>query len=307
MLFVTGEDRLIEWWKKELTERFEMKDLGLMHYFLGLEVWQNKDGIFLAQGKYTMDILKRFGMLECTSMATPMISNLKKLHDLETGSALVDPTMYRQLISSLLYLAHTQRNICYSMSVLSQFMIEPRHRHWVAAKHILRYLKGTITYGLSYSSNGGISLHGYADSNWVGSLVDKKNTISYSCSFGSAMISWSSRKQGSIAHNTTEAEYIAASDACKEAEASPPPPGSKAKARPVWIHTESVPESVLPPVLDASWKFLKLSSEARFVRRFSRMKRGALKGESYGSVHASRKSVERPKKIDFFLILFFLG
>lgn len=117
-LFLTGENHLIEWCKKELTERFEMKDLGLMHYFLGLEVWQNKDGIFLAQRKYTMDILKRFGMFECKSMATPMITNLKKLHDSDTRSDLVDPTMYRQLIGSLLYLAHTWPDICYLVSAL---------------------------------------------------------------------------------------------------------------------------------------------------------------------------------------------
>ena len=80
-LFLTGEEHLIAQCKRELTSEFEMKDLGFMHYFLGLEVWQSSDGIFLSQGKYTVDVLRRFGMLDCKSMSTPMVSNLKKLHE----------------------------------------------------------------------------------------------------------------------------------------------------------------------------------------------------------------------------------
>jgi hypothetical protein len=84
-----------------------MKDLGLMHYFLGLEVWQKPGEIFLSQSKYAVDVLHRFGML-CKSMSTPMISNLKKLHDQATGSDPEDPTVYRQIIGSLMYLVHTR-------------------------------------------------------------------------------------------------------------------------------------------------------------------------------------------------------
>jgi hypothetical protein len=116
-----------------------------------------------------------------------------------------------------MYMIHTRPDICYAVSALSQFMAEPRQRHWVAAKHILRYLRGTITCGLRYTSSGGIFLHGYADSDWAGSPVDRKSTSGYCFSLGSAMISWSSRKQGSIAQSTVEAEYIAASDASREA------------------------------------------------------------------------------------------
>ena len=91
-----------------------MKDLGLMHYFLGLEVWQRQGEIFLAQGKYTVDVLKRFGMMDCKSMSTPMVTNLKKLHDSDTGLDLVDPIMYRPLIGSLMYMIHTRPDICYA-------------------------------------------------------------------------------------------------------------------------------------------------------------------------------------------------
>jgi hypothetical protein len=103
-----------------------MKDLGLMHYFLGLEVWQRHGEIFLAQGKYTMDVLKRFGMMDFKSMSTPMVTNLRKLHDSDTGLDLVDPTMCGQLIGSLMYMIHTRPDICYAVIAMSQFMTEPK-------------------------------------------------------------------------------------------------------------------------------------------------------------------------------------
>lgn len=111
-LFIIGEDHLIDKCKKEVAFEFEMKDLGLMHYFLRLEVWQRPSEIILSQGKYTIDILKRFGMMDCKSMSTPMETNLKKLSESATSSDLVDPTMYRQLIGSLMYLVNTRPDIC---------------------------------------------------------------------------------------------------------------------------------------------------------------------------------------------------
>jgi hypothetical protein len=101
-----------------------MKDLGLMHYFIGFEVWQKHGEIFLSQSEYAVDVLHRFGMLDCKSMTTPMIYNLKKLHDQATGSYPEDPTIYRQIIGSLMYLVHTRPDICYAVNSLIQFMCE---------------------------------------------------------------------------------------------------------------------------------------------------------------------------------------
>ena len=101
-LFLTGEEKMIAQCKREITSEFVMKDMGLMHYFLGLEVWQRPDEIFLSQGKYAVDILQRFGMQECKPMSTPMVSNLKKLHEIASCSKPVDPILYRQLIGSLM-------------------------------------------------------------------------------------------------------------------------------------------------------------------------------------------------------------
>ena len=141
-----------------------------------------------------MDVLQRFGMIDCKSMSTPMVSNLKKLHESDSGSNLVDPTMYMQLIGSLMYLIHRRPDIFFAVSALSQFMSEPRHRHWIVAKHVLRYLRGSVAFRLRYTSSGGVLLHGYADSDWAGSSIDQKSTSGYCFSLGSTMISWSSRK-----------------------------------------------------------------------------------------------------------------
>ena len=108
-IFLTGNDKPINDCKKKLAGEFEMKDLGLMHYFLGLELWQSPKGIFLNQGKYAVEILKRFDMLDCKSMATPMDTNLNFLYD--ESSELVDETQYIHIIGSLMYLMNTRKYI----------------------------------------------------------------------------------------------------------------------------------------------------------------------------------------------------
>jgi hypothetical protein len=120
-------------------------------------------------------------------MAIPMTINLKLLSD--SSSYLVDPTMYKQLIGSLMYLVNTRPDICFAVNTLSQHMVEPRHVHWMETKHMLRYLHDTIGYGLSYVSGGDVKLQGYSDFDWVGSALDKKSTFKCCLSLGSGMIS----------------------------------------------------------------------------------------------------------------------
>jgi hypothetical protein len=116
-LFLTGEEKFIIECKKKLASEFEMKDLGLVHYFLGLEVWQSPERIFLNQEKYAVEILKRFDMLECKSMNTPMETKLKLLVD--TSSELIVATLYRHIIGSLMYLTNTRPDICFAVNTLS--------------------------------------------------------------------------------------------------------------------------------------------------------------------------------------------
>eukprot|EP00253_Pinus_taeda_P001914 PITA_01914 len=148
-IFLIGSSRLIKDCKENLAIEFYMKDLRQMHSFLALEVWQQKGGIFLGQGRYAIEILKRFRMQECRPMATSMITNWKKINASKDKE--VDPTLYRQLIRSLIYLVNTRRGICYVVNTLSQFMVEPKRVHWAVAKHLLRYIRGTSEHGLMYA------------------------------------------------------------------------------------------------------------------------------------------------------------
>ena len=149
-----------------------MKDLGTMHYFLGLEVWKFPYEIFIYQKKYTVEILKRFGMLDCKEMNSPMVTNLKLLN----GDSLerVDVTLYRQIIGSLMYLKNIRLDIIFVVNTLSQYIMEPRHVHLVATKHVMRYLKGTLDYGLTYVTDHEFRLCGYTNSDWEGSVEDRK-------------------------------------------------------------------------------------------------------------------------------------
>jgi len=155
-------------------------------------VWQRLDESFLSQGKYIVEILQIFGMMDCKSMTTLMVMNLKLLSD--SSLDLVDPTMYRQLIGSLMYLVNTRLNICFVVNILSQYMVDPRHVHWMVEKHVLRYLHGIVVYGLRYVSNGDVKMQGYIDSYWAGSVVDQKITSRCYFSLGLDMISCLSRK-----------------------------------------------------------------------------------------------------------------
>ena len=114
-------------------------------------------------------------MMDWKAMTTPMESNLKLLSD--ASSKLVDATMYRQMTGSLMYLMNTRPDICFAVNTLSQFLTDPRHVHLIDTKHILRYLKGAVDYGIKYKVNHKIKLEGYVDSDWVGSAIDKKSTL----------------------------------------------------------------------------------------------------------------------------------
>jgi hypothetical protein len=216
-LFLIGTESLIAECKYALASEFEMKDLGMMHYFLGLEVWQRTDDIFLSQGKYTIEILKKFGMLNWKPMATPMVTNLKKLSVSSSDFDEIDATLYKQLIGSLMYLVKTRPDIFYATSTLSQFMSQQRQTHWIFAKHVLRYLQGTVGHGLRYTSSIDMRLQGYTDFDWAGSTVDKKSTSRCCFTLGSTMVSWCSKKQNFVALSIAEAEYIALSVAVRKA------------------------------------------------------------------------------------------
>jgi len=130
-LLVTGVDRWFQECKRQLAAEFDMKDLGIMHYYLGLEMWQKLGEIYLRQGKYVIKMLQKFGMTNCKPMMTLMVTNLKRL---SSYSSPVDSTCYKQLIGWLIYLVNTRLDICFAVNVLSEFQMEPKHDHWITAK-----------------------------------------------------------------------------------------------------------------------------------------------------------------------------
>ena len=214
-LIITGNDsKMIEEFKLEMMKSFEMSDLGLMHYFLGMEVCQD-DGIFISQKKYAEDLLKKFNMSDCKSVATPLIANEK--FKKEDGGKLADGAAYRSLIGSLLYLTSTRPDLMFATSMLSRFMQNPSQVHFGAAKRVLRYVQGTLKFGILFKPCSYSKLIGYTDSDWAGSIDDMKSTSGYCFNLGSGVFSWGSKKQGSVAQSTAEAEYVAAANAVNQA------------------------------------------------------------------------------------------
>eukprot|EP00253_Pinus_taeda_P003356 PITA_03356 len=161
-LILTGDDELIKSCKKDLAREFEMKDMGLMHYFLGMEVWQRDGEVFVSQGKYANEILRNFHMDMCKPMETPLVGNWRK-EDVTSGE-------------------------------LSQAMVQPTMLFWKATKHVLRYLRGTAQHGLWYKQTEGVKIQGFTDADWAGSPSDKKSTSEGIFNLGSAAVSWYSQK-----------------------------------------------------------------------------------------------------------------
>ena len=215
-LLVTGSSmEQIDAFKREMKDVFEMSDLGKMTFFLGMEVKQKQNEIFICQHKYAKEILKKFNMEECKPKATPM--NQKEKFCKEDGAAKVDERLYRTLIGCLMYLTATRPDIMNAVSILSRYMHSASEIHFQAAKRIVRYIKGTIDYGLRFCQVKSFTLHGYSDSDWAGCVDDMRSTSGYCFSFGSAIFSWCSKKQEAIAQSTAEAEYVAAAAAVNQA------------------------------------------------------------------------------------------
>jgi hypothetical protein len=145
-------------------------------------------------------------MTECKSAPTPFLSRVK----LEDGrdTPLVDNTLYRQLVGIFLYLTHSRSDLSYAVGAVSRFMQEPHQLHWKTAKCILRYVYGTITFGIHYIEYSTLELIGFTNSHWAGDNIDCKSTSGYSLSFGFGPICWSSKKQVVISLSSIEAEYI---------------------------------------------------------------------------------------------------
>uniref|UniRef100_A0A2N9HTF2 Integrase catalytic domain-containing protein n=1 Tax=Fagus sylvatica TaxID=28930 RepID=A0A2N9HTF2_FAGSY len=196
------------------SQNFEMKDLGHLSYFLGLEITSSDDGFYLTQAKYTSDLLSRAGLTDHKILDTPIEFNARLTPS--SGELLPDPTLYRQLVGSLVYLTVTRPDISYAVHQVSQFMSAPRSTHYAAVLRILRYLKGTLFHGLHFSAQSPLTLRAYSDADWAGDPTDRRSTTGYCFLLGSSLISWRSKKQSVVARSSTEAEYRALADTTSE-------------------------------------------------------------------------------------------
>ncbi|GJZ31441.1 putative RNA-directed DNA polymerase [Tanacetum coccineum] len=200
--------------KKFLHERFSIKDLGPLKFFLGIEVARTKEGMVLSQRKYTLDILTDTGKTGCKPSAFPMEQNLR-LGKCETDKQ-VDGNQYRRLIGRLLYLQATRPDITYTVNILSQFVGDPRQSHMDAADRLLGYLKATPGQGILIPKGGGINLTAYSDSDWLGCPITRRSRTGYLLLLGGAPISWKSKKQSVVSRSSAEAEYRAMANAVSE-------------------------------------------------------------------------------------------
>lgn len=207
----SNEEKMIV--KSQLMKEFEMKDLGTVHEFLGMQICREKGKITLDQTSYINSILTRFNMTDCKPSGTPMEAGIK----LKKADKKSENCEYRNLIGCLMYIAVcTRPDIAHAMSVLSQFNDCYDDTHWKAAKRVLRYLKGTIVLRLVFEKSG-LDISGYVDADWARCEVDRKSYTGFLYKIGNSVVSWESRKQKTVALSSTEAEYMALSDACKEA------------------------------------------------------------------------------------------
>jgi hypothetical protein len=218
-LIITGGDAgAVAKFKLQMKNTFCMSDLGALSYYLGLEVTQGVAGITLRQGSYAAKILEKAGMTGCNPCATPIEVKLKLLKEGTTPS--VDATEYRNIIGSLRYLCNSRPDLAFAVGYLSRFMEAPRQEHMAAVKRVLRYVAGTMHWGVHYhpgrNKEAAPTLLGYSDSDLAGDINDRKSTSGLMFFLAEGPVAWQSAKQKVVALSSCEAEYIAAAGAACE-------------------------------------------------------------------------------------------
>ncbi|KAJ9544402.1 hypothetical protein OSB04_024109 [Centaurea solstitialis] len=214
IIFGSTNPELCTKFSKIMETEFEMSMMGELNFFLGIQVKQNPDGIFISQSKYIKDMLKKFHMTDCSPIKIPMPTGNLLGPDLAGKS--VDQKIYRSMIGSLLYLTATRPDIMFATCFCARFQANPKESHLAAVKRILRYLKGTPELGLWYPKDSSFELISFTDADYGGCKPDRKST-SGSCQFlGDKLVSWTSKKRNCVSTSTAEAEYVAAASCCSQ-------------------------------------------------------------------------------------------
>ena len=191
--------------KALLSHHFQMKDMGPVSYFLGIEVDRSSKGIFLSQHKYVQDLLQEYNLKGCRALKLPMDTHEKLTAT--TGEPLHDPEAYQRLIGKLIYLTITRPDIAFAVHVLSKFMHKPTSSHYQAGIRVLRYLAYCPHQGILLSRQSAANLTAYCDSDWAGCATTRRSTYEFCILLGSSPLSWKSKRQSVVARSTAEAEY----------------------------------------------------------------------------------------------------
>ena len=190
-----------------------MKDLGYLHYFLGVEVQQFSGGIFLNQAKYASDLLDRAEMRGCKPISTPMVTKLRAPVD---DDLFHDPQFFRSIVGGLQYLTFTRPELSFSVNYVCQHMQSSTNFHFQLVKRILRYVQGTIEHGIRLLSSNTLDLYGFSDADWAGCPITRRSTTGFCVFIGGNCISWSAKKQPTVSHSSAEAEYRALASTAAE-------------------------------------------------------------------------------------------
>ncbi|KAJ9552834.1 hypothetical protein OSB04_016879 [Centaurea solstitialis] len=214
IIFGSTSRELCKKFENVMTEEFKMSMMGEINFFLGLQVRQFSDGIFINQSKYIFDLLNKYDMSGCHSIGTPMATGNSIGPDHEEKD--VDLRNYRSMVGSLMYLTASRPDIMFATCVCARYQAKPKESHLAAVKRIFRYLKGTPYYGIWYPKGLGFELQAYTDADYGGCNMDRKSTSGHLQFLGNKLVSWASKKQQCVSTSTAESEYVAAASCCSQ-------------------------------------------------------------------------------------------